>query len=352
MGDQFARIVQAPREPLSSEVARALLDAVFSGQITPGTRMPSERQLAESFGVGRFVVRDSAGAQKTFQSESFSLQPGVLTDVGGYVWGNSGAPNALANVYGGAFHMWTNSLKASNRMIQQFTNVAIWAFDNACPTSCANGALNRITLDPAAAYQPQGRIMHEMGHLTSYRASRDQSFNQPGKCEFYSFPSTSCGVNSWSLGSAEWEAAAFEEAVATHLGDISLYRATATQPHTCLSASACATSSYNVETSLGTSCAANQNRAPLNHVRYLWDNYDANADYAGETLNRPMYDVIDTLYSFENGYDNRQKNEAFGVGNVIDDLDGRSPVDYREKLLAAGVSSATQLSNNCGSQGD
>jgi GntR family transcriptional regulator, transcriptional repressor for pyruvate dehydrogenase complex len=59
VGDQFARIVQAPREPLSSEVARALLDAVFSGQITPGTRMPSERQLAESFGVGRFVVREA-----------------------------------------------------------------------------------------------------------------------------------------------------------------------------------------------------------------------------------------------------------------------------------------------------
>ncbi len=59
MGDQFTRIEQAPREPLSSEVAKALLDAVFSGQITPGTRMPSERQLAEQFGVGRFVVREA-----------------------------------------------------------------------------------------------------------------------------------------------------------------------------------------------------------------------------------------------------------------------------------------------------
>ncbi|WP_308289816.1 FadR/GntR family transcriptional regulator [Mycolicibacterium mageritense] len=59
MGDQFARIEQAPREPLSAEVAKALLEAVFSGQIQPGTRMPSERQLAESFGVGRFVVREA-----------------------------------------------------------------------------------------------------------------------------------------------------------------------------------------------------------------------------------------------------------------------------------------------------
>lgn len=59
VGDQFARIEQAPREPLSAEVAKALLEAVFSGQILPGTRMPSERQLAESFGVGRFVVREA-----------------------------------------------------------------------------------------------------------------------------------------------------------------------------------------------------------------------------------------------------------------------------------------------------
>ena len=59
VGDQFTRIQQAPREPLSAEVAKALLEAVFSGQIKPGTRMPSERQLAESFGVGRFVVREA-----------------------------------------------------------------------------------------------------------------------------------------------------------------------------------------------------------------------------------------------------------------------------------------------------
>lgn len=36
-----------------------MLEAVFSGQFRPGTRMPSERQLAESFGVGRFVVREA-----------------------------------------------------------------------------------------------------------------------------------------------------------------------------------------------------------------------------------------------------------------------------------------------------
>ena len=45
-------------EPASSEVARALLDYIFSGQIGPGEKLPSERQLSESFGVGRSVVRE------------------------------------------------------------------------------------------------------------------------------------------------------------------------------------------------------------------------------------------------------------------------------------------------------
>lgn len=49
--------VQRP-EPASSEVARALLDYIFSGQVGPGEKLPSERQLSESFGVGRSVVRE------------------------------------------------------------------------------------------------------------------------------------------------------------------------------------------------------------------------------------------------------------------------------------------------------
>ncbi|KNC20461.1 hypothetical protein AC792_00595 [Arthrobacter sp. RIT-PI-e] len=45
-------------EPASTEVARALLDYILSGQVGPGQKLPSERQLSESFGVGRSVVRE------------------------------------------------------------------------------------------------------------------------------------------------------------------------------------------------------------------------------------------------------------------------------------------------------
>jgi hypothetical protein len=198
--------------------------------------------------------------------------------------------------------------------------------------------------------------MHEMGHIASYKASRDQNFRQPGHCELYSYPSTSCVSGAgWSLTSAEWEAAAFEEAVATHLGDVSLYRASATEPHNCLSNLSCTTGSFNIETSPGTTCGTDQNRVPLNHMRYHWDNYDSVSDYTGENLSRGMWEVVDTLHAFDPGFENRQKDEPFflllGL-TFIDDHDGRSPVDFRENWIVWGTDSSTQLTNNCGSPGD
>lgn len=45
-------------EPASNEVARALLDYILSGQVGPGEKLPSERQLSEQMGVGRSVIRE------------------------------------------------------------------------------------------------------------------------------------------------------------------------------------------------------------------------------------------------------------------------------------------------------
>lgn len=47
---------------MASEVARALLDYIFSGNIAPGDKMPSERQLSEAFGTGRAAVREALKA--------------------------------------------------------------------------------------------------------------------------------------------------------------------------------------------------------------------------------------------------------------------------------------------------
>ncbi len=303
----------------------------------------------------RFYVRNPDGSQRVFWTWDFAVVDGGNVNMGDPTWGWSGNPEPYANIYGGAWRAWSNSIGQSARMQSVFGGVTIRPFNSGtCATSCASGDDNVIFLDDSAAYQPQARVMHEMGHIASFRSHTNAEFPQPAACSFYGFGGGGCG---WNLTSAEHEAAGFEESLATHFGDVGLYYPTATQPHTCLSASFCATNSFNIETSLGTSCGTNQNRTPINHIRYLWDLYDSNQDSWGDSISRGVWDVVDTLNSFFSGMDNQGKAEFYGLSPFntifIDDFDGRSPVDYRERLISrGGPNSNPQLSNNCGSPGD
>lgn len=51
--------IEVSRGQPSEAIARALLDRIFSGQLKPGSRMPSERELADAFGTGRGPVREA-----------------------------------------------------------------------------------------------------------------------------------------------------------------------------------------------------------------------------------------------------------------------------------------------------
>lgn len=62
MTGKLANIDPIKREPLATQVARRLVEYILSGQIEPGNRMPSERQLAEAFGVGRSAMREALKA--------------------------------------------------------------------------------------------------------------------------------------------------------------------------------------------------------------------------------------------------------------------------------------------------
>ncbi|MGP3960192.1 FadR/GntR family transcriptional regulator [Nonomuraea sp. 3N208] len=50
------------RESAVVEIARQLLSQLLSGHLEPGTRLPSERQLSETLGVGRSTVREALKA--------------------------------------------------------------------------------------------------------------------------------------------------------------------------------------------------------------------------------------------------------------------------------------------------
>jgi len=65
-GDRAADITASlgalPSTSPVSEVARQLLDLFTGGSIEPGTRLPAERQLATTLGVGRSAVREALAA--------------------------------------------------------------------------------------------------------------------------------------------------------------------------------------------------------------------------------------------------------------------------------------------------
>lgn len=47
------------RETISNEIAHRIIEYLQSGKVKPGEKLPSERQLAQSLGVGRSVIRDA-----------------------------------------------------------------------------------------------------------------------------------------------------------------------------------------------------------------------------------------------------------------------------------------------------
>ncbi len=45
--------------PLYSQIAERLTDRIKTGKLTPGARLPSERELSESLGVNRMTLRQA-----------------------------------------------------------------------------------------------------------------------------------------------------------------------------------------------------------------------------------------------------------------------------------------------------
>ena len=62
MVNRLAQVDPIRREPLPTEIARRLVEFLLAGGVEPGERMPSERALAEAFGVGRSAMREALKA--------------------------------------------------------------------------------------------------------------------------------------------------------------------------------------------------------------------------------------------------------------------------------------------------
>lgn len=74
----FSALTRPPR--LSDEVADTLLETILAQGLRPGARLPSERRLAEQFGVSRTVVREAIRSLAT--KGVVRVQPGAAPEVG------------------------------------------------------------------------------------------------------------------------------------------------------------------------------------------------------------------------------------------------------------------------------
>lgn len=59
MNSPLSGIEPIRREPIATEIARRLVDYLLSGEVAPGGRLPSERDLAQAYGVGRSAMREA-----------------------------------------------------------------------------------------------------------------------------------------------------------------------------------------------------------------------------------------------------------------------------------------------------
>ena len=270
-----------------------------------------------------------------------------------WYWGTAASPNPFANAYWAAWSLWNNRLRYSNRMLSRFTDIDIYGFSDTAPcngascancgTSCARGyyelggnpswANGRMTvvLDQDAAYNPQERVMHELGHIADY-VSRYYRFSTG-----YGYD----GDSAWSFNSTEYRPSALHEGFASFIGSSGFYDDYATAPRTCFSGEGqhcypggSGGSQRDLESSSWGSCSALEGRWPISATRFFWDIYDE-VDDGKDSIDLEQYEIFDSIGALPcSGWP-----ACYGSGEAHD------PYSF----VSNDLSSRTVSCNDCGS---
>ena len=307
----------------------------------------------------RWFIGDTAGLRQNTNTPTFTLTAGTTSanpqPVGSYVdaTSNTGAP-WYDNVYWAAWLQWNNSFAYVGSLVTNYTNIevrgvasAIPSFLGTCKSSCADGSSKRLQLDSTvSAFSPQGRILHESGHIVQYLMkpfhgdALNYCWDQNGSTSPVP-PATTCP---WSTGekAPEWAYAAFLEGYATFIGDTTLWWPNAVEPTSCLSQFTCpVTDDTRIEKSdfpyskfmCDTSAATPEIRWPMSTMRTLWDIYDDHNDADGDTVVEGWGNYsrfFTNLQNYPAGVADHQLDEPWSNTsyNVIDDSDGKGCYDY------------------------
>ncbi|MFO7564445.1 MAG: hypothetical protein R6X02_17495 [Enhygromyxa sp.] len=323
------------------------------------TPTPAQAHLTwhAEHGHNRFAIRSGSGGTWVMWTPPFTLVPSGLVDIGSPQWGNELAPHPITNIYDGGQKGWWDGLWWSSRLRIYFGGVEARFPSSACPTSCASCEFNLIHLDPGSAFSPQGRVMHELGHIATCRAHVGQSRWQGAPTDF------DCPwcTDGWGLVQPEWYMAGFEEGLATFLGDVAFYGANAASPTTCISGPSACPMVFSLEASSGDSCSQLfiERRWPLSTIRALWDVFDTRQDcppgFACDAISNLYDDMVEALHAFPAGRCEGCVHEGWTCPEIeepgacwVDEPDGRSIYDYASNWVIANDSSIwSALESNC-----
>lgn len=217
------------------------------------------------------------------------------------VWGTSANPGQIANSYWAAYMVYAYVLDD----LARFTNVDIQAFEPTgpatpqCKSSCAYGyPVNvsdpagrlpfqdqRLTVvldgNPATAYQPLDRTMHELGHIGDFVSMQGGHYRHT----LYDYTGPANDPN-WGYADQEYRPTALTEGFGSFAAMAALYTDGATDPRTCFTNGSSSLSNerhcyatnsqavFKVEESHLGSCATGEGRLPISALRFLWDVYD------------------------------------------------------------------------------
>ena len=320
------------------------LDGNFTLAWSSSTLTNTRLRFFAQHAGGRFVIGDTTGNRMTSNSLAFTLVSGTTAgspqNLGNAVAGTSGNPHWWLNVFWAAERQFRETINLVGALQVSYTGIEIRGIDDpipgflgSCPTSCARGSQKRIQIDSLpSALSPQSRIMHESGHVASYllnpRMIPDaNAYCYDGNCD-------------WSRTSPEWGNVAFEEALALHFADVTLWLPSSVAPTSCASQFRCAVNSNNniEETHWAVNPSTcnwgdEEERWAISVERMLWDVYDSVAEVAEENVSEGtghFWRLFANVTQYPAGIDDHEIDEIWknSARTVIDDYDGRNAEDY------------------------
>lgn len=316
----------------------------------------------------RFHFADPGGAWYNWFTSLITTGPSSGASpqpIGAWFLGSATAPDPYANAYWAAEREWRDVFSLVGVLQTNFTNVEIRGFADDmplfrgnCPTSCASGETRQVQLDADAAFNPQARVMHELGHIATYVThpwQRTRNYNWPDKT----------GTGGWSQSSAEWSDAAFEEAFATHYGNVAFWSDNAETPTSCNTSATCyaatgapklnadleASSYAHFVNNCDTSASNPEARRPLSHMRFFWDVFDSHNDADGDTYSANHGDFWRHLHNlawYPEGTGANQIDEPWNAARTsVTELDGRGSTSYDSNYAANVVNVTVLRVDNC-----